>query len=77
MMSAVPREPELNAATRRRARAREFRQHLLSASNELFLHERLCREHGRPFPEALRRAHRAIRAELRRLDAAHAREDTR
>jgi hypothetical protein len=59
---------ELNEPARRRERAREFRQHLISASNELFLHERLCEEQGRPFPPALKRAHASIRAELKRLE---------
>lgn len=59
---------ELNTPARRREQAREFRQHLMNASNELYLHDLKCREFGRPFPESLRRAHAAIRAELRRLE---------
>jgi hypothetical protein len=46
----------------------ELRQHLVSASNELYLHELLSSRTGRPVPEALRRAHASIRAELRRLE---------
>jgi hypothetical protein len=60
---------ELNAARRRR-RSIELRQHLINASNELYLHEMLCAEHQHPFPPALRRARSSIRAELRRLEAA-------
>jgi hypothetical protein len=59
---------EINAA-RRRQEAREFRQHLINASNELYLHEMLCMDHGRPFPPALKRAHASLRAELKRLEA--------
>jgi glutamyl-tRNA reductase len=66
-MHSGRREVELNAA-RRRQEAREAREHLVTASNELFLHELKCRETGRTIPESLRRAHAAIRAELRRLE---------
>lgn len=67
-MNVPPREVELNA-DRRRQEAREFRQHLITASNELFLHARRCEEAGRPLPESLRRAHATVRAEIRRLEA--------
>ena len=69
-MSAQRREIEINTAARRRERAAEFRQHLINASNELYLHEMLCLQHGLPFPASLRRAHGAIRAELKRLERA-------
>src|SRR5687767_9051675 len=48
---------EVNEPARRRQEAREFRQHLINASNELYLHEMLCEQHDRPFPESLKRAH--------------------
>ena len=67
-MSTHRTEVEINAA-RRRQKASEFRQHLVNASNELYLHEMLCAEHGRPVPPSLRRAHATIRAELKRLSA--------
>jgi hypothetical protein len=67
-MPAPRKVMELNEPSRR-ARAREFKQHLISASNELYLHEMLCREHGRAFPASLQRAHASIRAELKRLEA--------
>ena len=67
-MNVPPREVELNAE-RRHQEAKEFRQHLITASNELFLHARRCEEEGRPFPDSLRRAHAAVRAEIRRLEA--------
>jgi hypothetical protein len=60
---------ELNEPSQRAEKAREFRQHLISASNELYLHEMLCTQQGRPFPESLRRAHASVRAELKRLEA--------
>ena len=66
-VSAQRREVELNT-DRRRREAREFRQHLINASNELYLHALQCAEQGRPYPESLKRAHSAIRAELKRLD---------
>lgn len=66
-MSVQRREVEINAA-RRRQKALEFRQHLINASNELYLHEMQCLDEGREFPESLRRAHSAVRAELRRLE---------
>lgn len=69
-MANQQRELELNARTRRREAAREFRQHLINASNELYLQEQLCLADGQPFPAALRQAHTAIRAELRRLEEA-------
>jgi hypothetical protein len=67
-VNVPPREVELNVE-RRRQEAREFRQHLITASNELFLHARRCVEAGRPLPESLRRAHATVRAEIRRLEA--------
>ena len=70
-------ELELNARTRRKEAAREFRQHLINASNELYLQEQLCLTDGRPFPESLRQAHAAIRAELRRLEEAEEEEERR
>ena len=68
-MRAPQRIVELNEPARKRDEAREFRQHLLNASNELYLHEQLCLRHGRELPQALRRAHGAIRSELKRLEA--------
>lgn len=66
---SVPKMIELNEPARRSEQATEFKQHLINASNELYLHEMLCEAHGRPFPPALKRAHSSIRAELRRLEA--------
>jgi hypothetical protein len=63
------RPVELNEPSRPRAEPGELRQYLISASNELYLFELLARQHGRPVPEALRRAHASIRAELKRLEA--------
>jgi hypothetical protein len=63
----MPRQVELNEGSRPGS-ARELRQHLLNASNELYLHEQRCLRSGRPLPEALRRAHAAVRAELRRIE---------
>jgi len=62
---------ELNEPSRPEL-ARELREHLASASNELYLHEMLCRQCGREVSPALERAHRAIRAELRRLESERA-----
>ncbi len=62
------REPELNEQPQRRE-ARELAEFLVSASNALFLHERLCQEEGLPVPASIQRAHAAIRAELKRLEA--------
>lgn len=70
-------ELEINARTRRKEAAREFRQHLINASNELYLQEQLCLADGQPFPETLRQAHAAIRAELRRLEEAEAEDERR
>ena len=66
-MSVPRREIELNASRRERE-AGEFCQHLINASNELYLYEMLCLEHDRPVPGPLKRAHAAIRAELKRLE---------
>jgi len=63
-MSPSPRLVELNEPSRPAPSAAV--QHLVNASNELFLYEQRCLREGRPVPEALRRAHRAVRAELRR-----------
>ena len=68
-MRAPHRVVELNEPARRRDEAREFRQHLVNASGELYLHEQLCLRHGRELPAALKRAHAAIRSELKRLEA--------
>ncbi len=68
-MRAPQRVVELNEPARLREEAREFRQHLVNASNELYLHEQLCLRHGRELPSALKRAHGAIRTELKRLEA--------
>lgn len=68
-MSALPRVIELNEPARRAERATEFKQHLINASNELYLHEMLCEAHSRPFPPALKRAHSSIRAELKRIES--------
>jgi hypothetical protein len=46
-----------------------MRQHLLSASNELYLHELLCIRLGIDVAPALKRAHSSIRAEIKRLEA--------
>lgn len=46
-----------------------LRQHLINASNEVYLFELTCTQVGREVPEALRRAHASIRAELRRIEA--------
>ena len=68
--TAQRREIEINAAAERREQALEFRQHLINASNELYLHQMLCEQHGHAFPASLKRAYRAVRAELKRLEAA-------
>ncbi len=47
---------EINEPSRRRQKASEFRQHLTNASNELYLHELLCIQHGYPVPASLKRA---------------------
>lgn len=64
--TARAREVELNAA-RQNPAVREALEHLVSASNELYLHEQRCLELGRAFPESLKRAHASIRAEIRRM----------
>lgn len=67
---AGPRQSvELNEPPRREPGGAELRQHLINASNELYLHELRCETYGRPVTPALRRAHASIKAELRRLDA--------
>ncbi|HEU4752508.1 MAG TPA: hypothetical protein VFU47_05315 [Armatimonadota bacterium] len=62
------RDLELNEPSRPRAGPGEFREYLISASNELYLFEMLSLQTGRPVPEALRRAHASIRAEMKRLE---------
>jgi hypothetical protein len=59
---------ELNEPSRPEGRLTELREHLVSASNELYLFEKRSLEAGRTVPTALRRAHTTIRAELRRSD---------
>ena len=68
-MKVQRRVLELNEPGRPPEAAHEIRQHLVNASNELYLHELSCIRRGRPIPEALRRARASIRAELRRLEA--------
>lgn len=46
-----------------------LRQHLINASNEIYLFELESQRSGREVPDALRRAHTSIRAELRRIEA--------
>jgi hypothetical protein len=69
-VAGVRKPIELNEPAARRELPRELRQHLISASNQLYLHEQLCEQHGAEVPEALKRAHRAIKAELKRLESA-------
>jgi hypothetical protein len=47
----------------------ELREYLLSASNGLYLYELVCTRHGTTVPDTLKRAHSAIRAEIKRMDA--------
>jgi hypothetical protein len=58
---------ELNQPSRPESRLTELREHLVSASNELYLFEKRSLECGRSVPSALRRAHTAIRAEMKRV----------
>lgn len=60
---------ELNAPSRPE-RTEQREQHLLSASNELYLYELLSFQDGHPVPEAIKRAHAAVRAEIKRLHGA-------
>lgn len=64
----APRTVELNEPGARDLNT--LRQHLINASNELYLHELRCIQIGRPVPEALKRAHASVRAELKRLEEA-------
>jgi hypothetical protein len=45
-----------------------LRQHLINASNELYLHELRSTQAGRAVPDSLKRAHASVKAELRRLE---------
>ena len=63
------REVELNEPARLDRKTSELRQHLLNASNELYLFEMKCQAAGREVPGVLRRAHTSVRAELRRIEA--------
>lgn len=65
-MSDKPKSVELNEPSRPE-RTEQREQHLLSASNELYLYELLSTQDGRPVPEAIKRAHSAVRAEIKRL----------
>lgn len=58
---------ELNEPSRPGSQLTELREHLVSASNELYLFEKRSLECGRTVPAALRRAHTAIRAEMKRV----------
>lgn len=62
-----PLTVELNEPSRPESRLIELREHLVSASNELYLFEKRSLESGRSVPSALRRAHTAIRAEMKRI----------
>jgi hypothetical protein len=50
----------------------ELREYLLSASNGLYLYELVSAREGCTVPESLKRAHSAVRAELKRMEAARA-----
>ena len=58
---------ELNEPSRPESQLTELREHLVSASNELYLFEKRSLQCGRAVPSALRRAHTAIRAEMKRV----------
>lgn len=68
-MSDKPKTVELNEPSRPE-RTEQREQHLISASNELYLYELLSIQDGRPVPEAIKRAHSAVRAEIKRLHGA-------
>jgi len=51
-------------------RGEELRQYLVSASNGLYLYELVSTQEGCTIPESIRRAHAAVRAELKRMEAA-------
>lgn len=46
---------------------RNFKQHLVNVSNELFLHDQRCQEYNRPFPHSMSQAHALVRKELERI----------
>jgi len=66
-VSAQRRMVELNTAQKGRE-TEELRQHLINASNDLYLYELLCQSAARPVSAALKRAHTTLRAELKRLE---------
>jgi len=68
-MPDKPKTIELNEPSRPE-RNDQREQHLISASNELYLYELLSIQDGRPVPEAIKRAHSAVRAEIKRLHSA-------
>jgi hypothetical protein len=68
-MTAKQRTVELNEPSAQKDRPAELRQHLLSASNQLYLYELLCIQLGQDPPTAIKRAHATVRAELKRLEA--------
>lgn len=69
-MPDKPKTIELNEPSRPE-RTDQREQHLISASNELYLYELLSIQDGRPVPEAIKRAHSAVRAEIKRLHSAN------
>jgi len=66
-MCALRKTVELNEPSRPPLPP-ELRQHLINASNELYLFEQRSAQARRAVSPALSRAHAAIRAELRRLE---------
>lgn len=50
----------------------ELWEFLVSASNGLYLYELVSLREGCNVPESIKRAHSAVRAELRRMEAARA-----
>ena len=68
-MSTKARIVELNEPSHPKDRPGELRQHLISASNQLYLHELLCIQLGRKVSPSLKRAHASVRAEIRRLES--------
>jgi hypothetical protein len=68
-MPDKPKMIELNEPSAAE-RTEELEQHLISASNELYLYELLCLQNGRAVPEAIKRARSAVRAEIKRLQSA-------
>lgn len=65
-MPDKPKTIELNEPSRPEY-TEQREQHLISASNELYLYELLSIQEGRAVPEAIKRAHSAVRAEIKRL----------